>query len=62
MLDSISNPAPTIAKPDARKSAADELVSAWNAASNVERVEFAKRIGANTIWNECVAPAIEAAE
>ena len=39
-------------------SPSDELVSAWDAASNSERIEFARRVGINTVWEEAISPAI----
>jgi hypothetical protein len=35
-----------------------DLVEAWNAASNDERVAFAQRIGVARVFDECIAPAL----
>jgi hypothetical protein len=39
-------------------SPSDLLVSSWHAASNVERAEFARRVGIDTLFDQAIAPAI----
>jgi hypothetical protein len=42
----------------AELSPADKLTRAWNEASPADRVEFARRVGVDAVWDGAVAPVI----
>ena len=43
----------------ARQSSSDKLVVAWNAASDSDRIVFAKRVGVASLWDGAISPAID---